>query len=194
MDKSPAAEDAPEPEVREVSPERHDLRILQALRRIIRSIELYSRKLALAHGITAPQLVCLVQLVERGPISLKALAAEVHLSPATMVGIVDRLEGKGLARRERSKVDRRSVFVSATESGRALALAAPSPLQDTLAGALEQLPDLERVAIALSLERVVELMEIERVDAAPLLHTGITVEPSPHHAEFPTLETTETHD
>jgi DNA-binding MarR family transcriptional regulator len=155
-----------------VPADRHDLRILQALRKIIRSVELYSRKLALGHGITVPQLVCLLKIVEAQSISSKELAARVHLSPSTIVGIVDRLVAKGLARREQSSADRRAVVLTATAAGRALGEQAPSPLHDTLATALETLPELERVAIALSMERIVDLMQIRDLDAAPMLERG----------------------
>jgi len=76
-----------------------------------------------------------------------------------VVGILTRLEEKGLAKRERSTVDRRIINVTATAKGRRLVQRVPIPLQDGLAQALDTLPELERVTIALSLERIVELME-----------------------------------
>ncbi len=48
----------------------------------------------------------------------------------------------------------------------------PSPLQRTLADALNALPELEQATIALSLERIVALMEAQEIDAAPILETG----------------------
>ena len=44
-------------------------RILHALRRIIRSVDIYSRKLVTEHQITGPQLICLNSIVELGPIT-----------------------------------------------------------------------------------------------------------------------------
>lgn len=151
-------------------------RILRAIRRIIRSVDIYSHKLALECGVTVPQLSCLLRVVEAGPMPLKTLADEVDLSPSTLVGIVDRLEKKGLVKRERSTVDRRQVLISATEEGAILASASPSLLQDRLASALDSLPELERAAIALSLERIVDLMEIRQVEAAPILDTGVSLQ------------------
>jgi len=71
-----------------------------------------------------------------------------------------------------STVDRRVVNVIATAKGRALADNAPSPLQDGLADALKRLSEMEQATIALSLERIVDLMEARDIDAAPILETG----------------------
>lgn len=150
-------------------------RVLRAIRRIIRAVDLYSHRLTSDCGITIPQLACLTRVVEDGPLSLKSLAAAVDLSPSTLVGIVDRLERKGLLRRERSARDRRQVVITATESGVTLTAASPSPLHDRLARSLQQLPENEREVIAGSLERVVSMMAISSVDAAPILETGVSL-------------------
>ena len=39
---------------------RYDLRVFQSLRRIIRAVDLHSRKLSAQHRITGPQLMCLL--------------------------------------------------------------------------------------------------------------------------------------
>ena len=160
------------------APMRYDVRILRSLRAIIRSVDLYSRELAATNQITAPQLICLLHVVEKGAVTATAIGREVHLSPSTVVGILDRLEEKGLVARQRSQEDRRQVRVSATEAGRALARTAPSPLQQTLARALNDLPELEQATIALALERVVALMEAPPLDYAPMLTTGPINPPS----------------
>lgn len=151
---------------------RYDLRILRALRRIIHSVDLYSKELAATNRITAPQLICLLHVVNNGPVSATAIGREVHLSPSTVVGILDRLEEKGLVERQRSREDRRIVRVTATRAGVELSQRAPSPLQQTLANALAGLPELEQATMALSLERIVALMEAPEVDAAAILATG----------------------
>jgi len=149
-----------------------DLRILQALRRIIRAVDIHSRKLKADYKITAPQLVSLLCIVEQGPLTPSAIGRSVHLSNSTVVGILDRLEGKGLVHRQRSTRDRREVLVSASDLGQQLINHAPSPLQDMFAHALHHLPADEQLSIALSLERIVDLMEAGDIDAAPLLETG----------------------
>ncbi|WZB64021.1 MarR family transcriptional regulator [Achromobacter xylosoxidans] len=149
--------------------QQYDLRILRALRRITRSIALHSRQLSAVSHITAPQLMCLRTVIANGPLTATAISREIHVSPSTVVGILDRLEDKGLIRRERCE-DRRIVFVTATEAGRALAKDAPSPLQKHLADALNALPELEQATITLSLERIVALMEQDGHAAAAEPH------------------------
>ena len=136
----------------------YDLRILRALRQITRSIALHSRQLAAVSNITAPQLMCLRAVIANGPLTATSISKEIHVSPSTVVGILDRLEDKGLIRRERGREDRRIVFVWPTDAGIALASDAPSPLQKHLADALNALPELEQATITLSLERIVALM------------------------------------
>lgn len=147
----------------------YDLRILQSIRRIIRAVEIHSHKLAQEHEITGPQLGCLLALAKGGPLTITQLARVVYQSPSTVVGIVDRLADKGLALRERSSKDRRLVGVCVTKAGEALIANAPSPLQETLAESLNNLPELEQVSITLALEKVVDMMEARKIEAPPIL-------------------------
>lgn len=156
----------------QIPEERYDLKILQALRRIMRAVDIHSRKLNLDYNITGPQLIALLSIAEKGPLTLAAIAKDIHLSPSTLVGIVDRLEEKGYVRRERSAKDRRQINISVTEEGGQFVNQAPSPLQETLAEALNELTIVEQSTIAGSLQRIVELMEAKELDAAPILQTG----------------------
>jgi len=162
--------DAKTPETVPVA--RYDLRVLQALRRIIRAVDLHSRKLSMMHKITGPQLICLLAVQEREPTMASAIAKGVHLSASTVVGILDRLEAKGLVQRRRDVSDRRRVRVCLTDTGREVLERAPSPLQDSLAAAMNNLPPEEVASMAAVLERIVEFMEIQHIDASPILETG----------------------
>lgn len=138
---------------------RYDLSVLQSLRRIIRAVSLYSHQLAATYKVTAPQLLCLLTIVNEGSLHLSTLSKQVFLSASTVVGILDRLEEKGLITRQRDYKDRRLINIQATPKGKALIAQAPSPLPTALAESLQQLPELEQATIALSLQRVVDLME-----------------------------------
>jgi DNA-binding MarR family transcriptional regulator len=145
------------------------LRVLRALRRIIRAVDIHSRKLNSEFHITAPQMICLYCLAKEDGITLSRLATEVSLGASTVTGIVDRLEAKGLVHRSRSTEDRRKIVLTITDAGRDVTKAAPTLLQDCFAERLRELPELEQATIALSLERVVEMMEAEHLETSPNL-------------------------
>ena len=149
-----------------------EVRVLRALRQIIRAVDMHSKKLTAEHGITGPQLVTLLCVAEHQSITPSEIGREVHLSNSTIVGVLDRLEAKGLVKRQRSEHDRRNVFVTITAEGKKLVVAAPSPLQDRLASSLRVLHPTEQMAILSSLERIAQLMDAQDIDAAPILEPG----------------------
>ena len=144
-------------------------RIMAALRQITHAVDTYSRRLKSEYDVTVPQLICMFAIIEKGKSTTSAIAQNIHVANSTIVGILDRLEKKGLILRKRDTEDRRKVFVSATAKGKKLIADAPSPLQDKLLESLEKLPELEQTAIALSLEKIVSLMGAEDIPCAPIL-------------------------
>ncbi len=147
----------------------YEARILRSLRKIIRSVDVYSRNLNNKFGITTPQMVCLHIIGSDGPMTLSSLSGKANLSVSTVNGIVDRLVAKKFISRVRSRKDRRQVVIKILEAGEKIVKSVPSLLQDKLASSLGKLGELEQVSIALSLERVVELMEAEDVEVSPRL-------------------------
>ena len=150
----------------------HEQQIVASIRQIIRAVDLHSRRLVDQHGLTGPQLAALDETVRSGSVSPSALARSVHLSQATVTGIVQRLERRGLVIREKSAADRRSFTISATDEGRRVLEASPSLLQDRFRAALSGLEEWERLQILSTLQRVASLMDAERLDAAPHLTAG----------------------
>lgn len=144
-------------------------RILSAIRRIIRAVDIHSRKLHSEFDITTPQMICICELMRNDGLTLSRLSKAVNIGTSTVNGIVDRLALKGLLTRQRSVKDRRKVLLFITEAGRQVTRQAPSLLQDKLSNALQNLPELEQVTIAMSLERVVGLMEAEHLETSPNL-------------------------
>lgn len=139
-------------------------RIIDALRRIIRAIDLYSHELSARYSLTGPQLMCLRELARSGELSQGALASALSLSPATISGIVDRLEQKELVTRRRRRSDRRSVAVGLTRRGRSVVRRAPAPLQETFARRLASLPARQRNQISDVLQQIVTMMEPESIE------------------------------
>lgn len=146
--------------------------ILVSLRRMARAVDLHSRQLAKEHELTGPQLVCLRYVQGHDGVTPKSLATAVSLSQATVTGILDRLERRGLVSRMRSTIDKRVVHLAVTDAGRELVAEAPSPLSEAFRARLAALPDGEQGMIDWVLRRMVEMMEATDVDASPILTTG----------------------
>ena len=145
------------------------LRILNAIRQMIRAADIDSRKLAAQHQITSPQLMCLMAVVEEGSTTAIEIARRIHLSASTLVGVLDRLEAKGLILRVRNAEDRREIAVTPTTAGRDLVSKTPFPLQYSLAKAMKQLSADERDHVAHWMERLVALMGAVEIDDRPML-------------------------
>ncbi|MCB1512898.1 MAG: MarR family transcriptional regulator [Hyphomicrobiaceae bacterium] len=108
--------------------------ILKSIRRIARAVELCSRQIDRGFGLTLPQLIVLTCVRDLGEVTVKAVSKEADLSPPTVVGILDKLEAKGLIERYRSTRDRRIVHTRLTTAGGRVLREAPPPLgQDFVA-------------------------------------------------------------
>lgn len=141
--------------------------IISALRRIVRASDLHSRLLLHRYGLTTPQLAALREIARRDGVAASPLAQALHVGQATLTGILQRLEQRGLVSRQRAERDRRSVTLRITAEGSAVLAGAPSPLDDRFRAELAELQDWERTQILASLQRVAAMMH-----AAPHSGTG----------------------
>lgn len=94
------------------------------------------------------------------------------VSQATVTTLVDRLEARGFAMRQRSETDRRQTNVLLTNAGRDAVSTAPDALQQQYVAAFEKLRDWEQAQLLASLERVAEMLNADEIDASPVLTTG----------------------
>jgi len=146
--------------------------IVASIRRIIRAIDLQSRRLYESHQLTGPQLATLREAQRLGESKTSALARAVHLSQPTVSGILARLERAGLVERHRPEGDRRTVVIRVTSEGERVLADAPSLLQERFRARLGRLEDWERHWMLAALERIASMMDAEGLDAAPILETG----------------------
>ena len=111
----------------------------------------------IAHcDLTAPQFHVLYRLWMGDGIPTSALACDVDMDGGTITGLLDRLEARGLVRRERSSEDRRTVILFLTDKGRAMHRELSEVLDHVSACALEGLGAADRATLARLLERVGE--------------------------------------
>jgi len=146
--------------------------VLVALRRVIRATDLHSKHLSKTTGLTAPQILLLQTIRNKGEVSIGELANEISLSQATVTTILDRLEKRKFIYRERSKEDKRKVHAYLTETGKGILIDAPMPLQDQFARQFKDLQQWEQTMIIASLQRIAQMMDAQHIDASPVLDVG----------------------
>jgi DNA-binding MarR family transcriptional regulator len=161
----------------QLSQEPIENQVMVALRRIIRSIDIHSRALVKHYGLTGPQLIVLQEIYKKKEITSGRLAKAISLSQATVSGILDRLEKRELITRSRSEKDRRKVLVRTTIEADQMLETGPPIMQQSFVKALNNLQDWQRTMILCSLQHLVTLMHAEDLDAAPILVTGVSLNP-----------------
>jgi len=142
--------------------------IIDNLRRVFQAINEYSKTAERSTGLTGPQLWALKILDNTSPIRVSDLAQLMYLRPATVVGILDRLEMKGLVSRTRSTEDRRAVDLTLTETGKLLAAKSPEVAQVMLMNGLDKLTDEQYSTVEEGMKLMVRLLGAEHMTPQPL--------------------------
>ena len=143
--------------------------VLIAIRRIIQSIDLHSKSLVKEFGLTGPQLIILKEISHTSEITPSELSKAISLSQATITGILNRLEKKGLIARRRSVIDRRRLPVEITPSGDLLLENAPPLMQEAFIRQFTEIESWEQHMILSSLNRLVSMMDAKQISAVPIL-------------------------
>jgi DNA-binding MarR family transcriptional regulator len=152
--------------------------VMIALRKIIQAIDMNSRKLVKRVGLTGPQLVILQEISSLGEVTAGEIARAVSLSQATVTGILERMEKRGLLARQRSDSDKRRIMVRITDSGKRILEEAPPLMQEAFIERFENLQDWEQTMILSALQRLVTLMDARAIQAAPFLATSALDSPA----------------
>ncbi len=150
--------------------------IIAALRRIVRGIDVHSRSLIDEFGLTGPQLLVLRAIHRLEDASVSAVARAVTLGQSTTSGIIRRLLREKLIRRAPAVKDRRERRFRVTAKASRLLEKKPPLLQDRLARELGRLEQFEQTQVLATLQQIANMMEIEEIDAAPILTSGSSLE------------------
>jgi DNA-binding MarR family transcriptional regulator len=141
--------------------------IVDNIRRIFQVLAEQSKKIEHETNLTGSQLWAVKLLKETSPMKVSDLARRMYLHPATMVGLLDRLEAKELLKRTRCEKDRRVVYINLTEQGKKLEINSPEVVQNLLVDGLEKLTGNELTTISKGLDNVVRVLGAQ--DAPPQL-------------------------
>ncbi len=128
-----------------VSPEiKSDVdQVLEAIIYLYTESRRLTKELARRADLTGPQLTVVKLLEQIGDLSLSELSERIRAQNSTVTGIIDRMEREGLVTRERSKEDRRVVYIKLTAKGRRLAEEIPVEPMEIFRSALESLSAAE---------------------------------------------------
>jgi len=143
--------------------------VLVELRKIMRAIDLHSKKLMQACGLTGPQMILLKEIIKAERMPISALAKNVNLSHATVTSILDRLAKKQYIFRVRDSDDKRKIYVQASEEAKQVISKSPTLLQESFVNQFMKLSDWEQTLLLSSLQRIATMMKATNIDASPVL-------------------------
>lgn len=143
----------------DIQSEQRSKMIVFALRKIMQQMDHHSRRLNKCYGLTVPQIICLYEIYEKGVMTLSVLSKNVYLSMSTLVGVIDRLEEKGLVYRTRDSKDRRIIFIDITDKGKEFVRSSPYLLHNRLNENLQALSENEQITLAHSIDLLVTILK-----------------------------------
>lgn len=148
--------------------------VLINIRKIIRSINLESKRIQKEYGISIPQYLCLnfLNSQEDYRATAKEIGIHLNLNASTVSGIISRLEKKGFLAKLPNQSDKRSTYIYLTAIGEKMVTSIPDLLHEKLTTKLKSLSDEDLNNLQVAMELLVGLMEVEDVDASPMITPG----------------------
>lgn len=145
--------------------------ILIKIRKIVRSINLESKKIQKEYGVSIPQVLCLNYL-HSSP-NYQTTQGEIrkflNLNSSTASGIINRLEAKGMIARLPKSGDKRVVNIALTSYGAKLLDKIPALLHEQLSKKLQKLDEKTLIQIKTNLDLLIDMLQISDLDASPLI-------------------------
>ncbi|MDE2400426.1 MAG: MarR family transcriptional regulator [Burkholderiales bacterium] len=132
------------------------------MRRIMQSLVTHVDRRLEVHDLTHAQWGPLFLLLQGRATTLAELSRDLQIDAGALTRTLDRLEAKGLCRRERSTEDRRVVHLVLTEEGRAASSQVPKVLCEALNAYLAGFTHDEWQTLMSLLQRVAHNAEVIR--------------------------------
>ena len=133
--------------------------ILMSYIRVSQSLSQKARRHFGKQNITFPQAMALNILGNEGPMPISRLAELTGSANSTISGIVDRLERLGLAKRTRSELDHRVIYVEVTDKYRELRQKTETGVNEYFDDLLGKLSPEEREQISSALKLLSDTLE-----------------------------------
>jgi DNA-binding MarR family transcriptional regulator len=148
--------------------------IMISVRKIVRAINLESKRVEKNFGISIPQLLTLKHLKEKPDYktTMRSWREFLSLNASTVTGIVSRLETKGYIARLPDPSDKRSTPIVLTSKGDDLIKKTNLSLHEKISKNLEALNEEEYSAIVESFQTIINFLNIDDLDASPIITGG----------------------
>jgi DNA-binding MarR family transcriptional regulator len=145
--------------------------VMISVRKIVRAVNLESKRVEKNLGISIPQLLTLKHLNEQHDYksTMRRLRVFLSLNASTVTGIVARLESKGYIARLPDPNDKRSTPIVLTSKGNELIKKSNESLHERISKNLDRISDEEYLTIVNSFETITNFLNIEDVDASPII-------------------------
>ncbi|HMW24314.1 MAG TPA: MarR family transcriptional regulator [Burkholderiaceae bacterium] len=137
------------------------------MKKVITSILAQADRRLGSCDLTYAQWLPLYKLVVNDCQTMAGMARDLEIDPGAMTRSLDRLEAKGLVRRERSTEDRRVVNLVLTDEGQAVARQVPPVLAEVLNGHLQGFSEAEWRQLLSFLQRMLANGEAMRAQLPP---------------------------
>jgi len=151
--------------------------LMISIRKIVRAVNLESKIIEKDFGLSIPQLLTLKFLKNELEFksTMKLLKEHLSLNASTVTGIITRLETKGFVARLPNPNDKRSTPIVLTSRGNELVSKTDESLHERMYKKSLRVSEDEFNQIIVSLETLIELFDINDIDASPIISGPIKI-------------------
>lgn len=157
---------------RRATSDRDARRVMDCIRRIVRSLQTASRSRSGGVNLTGAQLWVLRQIARTPGISLTQLAAQTLTNSSTVSEVAARMVSAGYVKRVAHASDGRRIHLTLTPRGATVLRGLPQLAQERLADALRALPAAKVALLADTFEEWVTSARLQRTPATLLSLTS----------------------
>lgn len=140
--------------------------VIRHFRTVVKCIQAHSVWVERQCGVSAAQLWALWEIHGEPGLRVKDISERLSIKPATASNLLDKIEAKGLIRRDRCGSDQRVVQLFPTVEGEQLLETAPGPAEGALLNALAQLNERVLDDLGTSLAALVDSFAVREEEFA----------------------------
>ncbi|MEM3277290.1 MAG: MarR family transcriptional regulator [Metallosphaera sp.] len=145
---------------------KQETEVLTSISRVYRAAKRELNNRLESHGFSYVDFLILMQ-VRDSPKSMVYLAKEVLMTQAGITAAIDRLEEKGLVKRERDKEDRRIINVQITERGVKATEEAIQVFNELAVDLVKDLSDEDKAKLVELLDKLLEKLMKGKINVEP---------------------------